>query len=156
MKNFTEDSPFIQERMKVWAKRQENAIGGRLWEDKAPWELEVFNMFDQKCALTRTCIRMTMDHALPRQKGVRGRNGRKNMYPLEFTLNASKNNSHLFKWYEYNKDKYNLSDECFNNLITHLAKENDMTPEEYRSYYDTEYEKYIQYKGGKVRNVRPN
>lgn len=155
MENYTQDSPFIQERMKVWAKRQEKAIGGRLWEDKAPWELEVFNMFGQKCALTGTCNRITMDHALPRQKGKPGINGRKNMYPLEFSLNAAKNNAHMFKWFDCHKERLNLSEDRFTNLIEHLAKENDMTPEEYRIYYDAEYEAYIQYKGGKVRNVRP-
>lgn len=154
MENFTQDSPFIKERMKVWAKRMENAIGGRIWETRPPWEMEVFNAFGQKCALRQTCERITMDHALPRQKGKPGRNGRKNMYPLEWSLNSSKHNAHMFKWFEAHRERLNLDANRFNALVEHLAKENGMTAEEYRTYYDREYEEYVEYKGGKVRNVR--
>jgi hypothetical protein len=85
------------------------------------------------CALTGETTNVHMDHVIPLSIG-HGGSIYGNMIPLRADLNISKNNRNIFEWFEENKERFNLSQEKFDELIEYLAEINKMTVEEYRDY----------------------
>lgn len=99
------------------------------YDDDIDRLMEVFN---GGCALTDD-YQIHLDHAIPLATGQGGTiNG--NMIPLRADLNFSKNDSNIFEWFEANRQRFELSQERFDNLIAWLASANAMTVEEYRDY----------------------
>jgi hypothetical protein len=86
------------------------------------------------CALTGS-TEYVQEHAIPLAAGYGG-TVFENMSPMRPDLNASKGARHLFEWFEWARDKYNLSQRKFDELIAYLAEVNEMTPKEYRIYTD--------------------
>jgi hypothetical protein len=92
----------------------------------------LLTIFDGGCAITGD-YEIHLDHAIPLATGHGGTfNG--NMIPLRADLNFSKNDSNIFEWFEANRQRFELSQERFDNLITWLASANAMTVGEYRDY----------------------
>lgn len=85
------------------------------------------------CALTGSSLDYQWDHVIPLNTG-RGGTVRGNMIPLRSDLNQSKSDSNFFEWFTINKGRFCLDQEKFNNLVDYLARENKMTPEEYRQH----------------------
>jgi hypothetical protein len=89
---------------------------------------EIFN----GCCLTGN-EEVHMDHVIPLATGHVGTTYG-NMIPLRGDLNISKNDSNIFEWFEANRQRFELSQERFDNLIAYLASANAMTVEEYRDH----------------------
>lgn len=92
----------------------------------------VLQEFGGGCALTQ-CSEYQMDHVIPIATG-RGGTVFGNMMPLRPDLNLSKGDTNLFEWFEGNCDHLNLSKGTFNNVIEILARQNNMSSDEYREY----------------------
>lgn len=89
--------------------------------------------FENGCALTGRKNKVSLDHAIPIAVG-HGGTTLENCYPLDRSLNSSKNDSNIFEWFEANRQRFELSQERFDNLIAWLASANAMTVAEYRDY----------------------
>jgi hypothetical protein len=85
------------------------------------------------CVLTGDSTEIHWDHVIPISIGHVGTTYG-NMVPLRADLNLSKNDSNIFEWFEANRQRFELSQEHFDNLIYWLASANAMTVEEYRDY----------------------
>lgn len=127
-----EDNPEIC-RMKSQRRR---ALIAKLPSDESiEQRIKVWKDFGNSCALTGEQTDITADHAIPLNAGHGGTNYG-NMYPLNGRLNYSKNDRHLYEWFDANKNRFNLEQSCFNALIEYLADANEMTAQEYRKYVD--------------------
>jgi hypothetical protein len=89
--------------------------------------------FNNQCALTGADNNLHLDHVIPLSIG-RGGTYLGNIIPLRGDLNLSKNNHNIFEWFEANRQRFELSQDRFDNLIAWLASANAMTVEEYRDY----------------------
>lgn len=94
---------------------------------------EMMNLFDYSCAITGSKLNLHLDHVIPLAVG-HGGTTYGNMIPLRADLNFSKNDSNIFEWFEANRQRFELSQERFDNLIAWLASANAMTVEEYRDH----------------------
>jgi 5-methylcytosine-specific restriction endonuclease McrA len=94
---------------------------------------EIMDNFDYCCVLTGSSGKLHLDHVIPLAVG-HGGTTYGNMVPLRADLNSSKNDSNIFEWFEANRQRFELSQERFDNLIAWLASANAMTVEEYRDY----------------------
>jgi hypothetical protein len=74
-----------------------------------------------------------LDHVIPLAVG-HGGTTKENMVPLRSDLNMSKSNRNIFEWFASNKERFNLDQTKFDELIEYLANLNEMTVEEYRDY----------------------
>lgn len=94
------------------------------------------NIFERfgGCALTGDSD-VHLDHVVPLSIG-HGGTTLENMIPLRGDLNISKQASNIFEWFELVKERFNLNQSKFDELITYLAEANDMTAQEYRNYVD--------------------
>jgi hypothetical protein len=95
-------------------------------------EMSVAAEFNKSCAMTGGS-NIHWDHVIPLSVG-HGGTTYGNMIPLRADLNQSKNDSNIFEWFEANRQRFELSQERFDNLIAYLASANAMTVEEYRDY----------------------
>jgi hypothetical protein len=94
--------------------------------------LNLLSLFKEGCALTGD-YRIHLDHVIPLATGHGGTiNG--NMIPLRGDLNFSKNDRNIFEWFEAIRQRFELSQERFDNLIAWLASANAMSVEEYRDH----------------------
>jgi hypothetical protein len=93
---------------------------------------EVLNIFDGKCPWTSSTD-IQFDHVIPIAIG-HGGTTLGNMIPMRSDLNNSKNDSNVFEWFEANRQRFELSQERFDNIIDYLASANAMTVEEYRAH----------------------
>jgi hypothetical protein len=89
--------------------------------------------FGNSCALTGRTENLEKEHAIPLSIGHGGTTF-ENCYPMSSGLNQSKANYNIFEWFEANRQRFELSQERFDNLIGWLASANAMTVEEYRDY----------------------
>lgn len=96
---------------------------------------EIKEFFGNKCAISDESIDLHMDHVIPLAIG-RGGTTLGNMIPLSPKMNQSKNSSHIFEWFDDNKERFNLNQQKFDDLIKYLAQVNNMTIHEYRAYVD--------------------
>jgi hypothetical protein len=95
-------------------------------------DIELLKSKFNGCALTQS-EDIHWDHAIPLAVG-HGGSVLRNMIPLRSDLNLSKNDANIFKWFEANRQRFELSQERFDNLIDWLASANAMTVDEYRDY----------------------
>lgn len=89
--------------------------------------------FSGGCALSGEEIDIHWDHVIPLATGFGGTTFA-NMIPLRSDLNVSKYDKNIFEWFEANMQRFELSQERFDNLIAWLASANAMTVGEYRDY----------------------
>lgn len=89
--------------------------------------------FGNACALTGKTDGLEKEHAIPISIGHGGTTF-ENCYPMTAGLNQSKFNHNIFEWFEANRQRFELSQERFDNLIAWLASANAMTIEEYRDH----------------------
>lgn len=89
--------------------------------------------FGNSCALTGVSDNIEKEHAIPLSIGHGGTTFG-NCYPMTKSLNISKYNRNIFEWFEANRQRFELSQERFDNLIAWLASANAMAVEEYRDY----------------------
>lgn len=85
------------------------------------------------CALTGANENVHLDHVVPLSNGYGGTTYG-NMIPLRGDLNKSKNDANIFEWFKRNKERFNLSQTKFDELIAYLAEINEVTPEDYRDH----------------------
>lgn len=90
--------------------------------------------FKECCALTGDS-NTHLDHVIPLSIGHGGTvNG--NIIPIRADLNVSKGAKNIFEWFDANKERFELSQHKFDELIDYLSEINGMTPKEYRAYVD--------------------
>lgn len=109
------------------------------WERKTKWQREVFEYFGESCAFTGRTDNMTLDHLIPRQKAYGEVTNQTNLLPLCLSVNSSKNNSHVFEWFDQKGKQHGVSEERFTFAIEYIANKLGMSFEEYREYYDSMY-----------------
>jgi hypothetical protein len=85
------------------------------------------------CALTGDTTDIHWDHVIPLVTGHVG-TVYGNMIPLRGDLNLSKSDANIFKWFEANKQRFDLDQLQFDRLVDWLAVTNGMTVEEYTEY----------------------
>lgn len=93
---------------------------------------EILKTFNKSCALTGD-KNFNWDHVIPIATGHGGTTFG-NMIPLKKELNFSKHTSNIFEWFESNRQRFDLSQDNFDNLIAFLASANAMNIEDYRDY----------------------
>lgn len=93
------------------------------------WQTYLLNQFNNKCPLTSSSD-IHLDHFIPVAWG-HGGHYIGNIIPLESTLNQSKSDKNPFEWIKLRED---IDKNKFNDLITHLAKLNNMDVEEFIEY----------------------
>jgi hypothetical protein len=89
--------------------------------------------FNNSCALTGETDDVDADHIIPLSVGHVG-TIYENMIPLRSCLNESKKDRNIFEWFSANRERFNLDEQRFNNLIEYLATLNGLTFEEYRQF----------------------
>lgn len=89
--------------------------------------------FNYGCALTGDKQNLHFDHVIPISIG-HGGTTYGNMIPLRGDLNLSKSDSNIFLWFETNKQRLNLSQEKFVELVSWLADVNGVSKEDYRDH----------------------
>jgi hypothetical protein len=94
---------------------------------------ETWSYFNNACVLTGVTDNIEEEHAIPLSIG-HGGTYHGNMYPMSKTLNISKLNRNIFEWFYANRERFNLDEQRFNDLIQYLATLNGLTPEEYRQF----------------------
>lgn len=92
----------------------------------------LWRRFNQGCALTGDKS-ISFDHVIPMTLNRAG-SEIGNIIPLRRDLNSSKSDRNIFDWFAENKERYNLEQRRFDELIAYLADINDMTTEEYEEY----------------------
>src|SRR5690625_638161 len=90
------------------------------------------NRFDGKCALTGSEYNLSVDHVIPISKG--GGTVEGNLICIRRDLNSSKNNSNIFDWFYENKNRFNLCERRFMNVMKRLSELNGMSLDEYKKY----------------------
>ncbi len=119
------------EKIREIRLRRKARLAGLPDDWTAEEQLEAHNHFGG-CALTGSPD-IQWDHVIPISWGHGGTTAG-NMIPLRSDLNNSKHDRNIFEWFSDNKERFNLSQTKFDELIEYLAKVNDMTVEEYRDY----------------------
>lgn len=122
------------DKVKLIAHRRfarKKALPDALTDEQMTSTLEHFG----GCALTGDSD-IHWDHVIPLATG-RGGTVYENMIPLRADLNESKCARNIFEWFGANKERYELSESKFNELIVFLAEINRMSKDEYVRYvYD--------------------
>jgi hypothetical protein len=140
---YTANSERVAERNKIWRRNNPNKRVLYKLQRRARIALLPDN-FTQKqqvdtleyfggCALTGSTENIHWEHAIPLSVG-HGGTTRGNMYPMSGRLNNSKWTHNIFEWFTSNKERFNLSQTKFDELIEYLAQANEMTTDEYREY----------------------
>lgn len=94
---------------------------------------EIKERFDGGCALTGEKGNIHLDHVVPLSVGKVG-TVKENIIPLRADLNNSKHSNNIFEWFANNKERFNLDQGKFDELIVYLSEINEMSVEEYRDY----------------------
>jgi hypothetical protein len=84
------------------------------------------------CALTGS-PEYHFDHVIPISTGFGGTT-KQNVIPLRPDLNMSKNDRNIFEWFPDVRERFDLSESKFDELIQYLATVNHMSIEEYQGY----------------------
>lgn len=90
-------------------------------------------MYFGGCALTSEKEDIQIDHVIPIATG-KGGTTKENIVPLVKRLNNSKKDANVFEWFTKNKNRFNLHQEKFDDMIKYLSELNGMTVEDYRDY----------------------
>lgn len=97
----------------------------------AEWR-SVLDRFGGVCALTGRAD-VSMDHFIPISIG-HGGTVLGNVYPLDRSLNSSKNAKNPFQWVREPEMQLLIAPERWDNLVRYLASQNDMEPTEFVEY----------------------
>jgi hypothetical protein len=111
-------------------RAMKKALPANLFHEDYVKTLEYFNY---KCALTGSELNLEIEHLIPLDVGLGGTTFG-NCYPMIKSLNSSKFKHNVFEWFETNRQRFELSQEKFNNLVEYKASANALTTEEYRNY----------------------
>jgi hypothetical protein len=95
--------------------------------------------FRSSCAITAAEVDIDLDHFIPLSWG-HGGSYYENMYPLNASLNRSKNDANPFDWFESAKEERCLSQDAWDNLIRYLSSINGLTTDEYKAFVNWCYE----------------
>lgn len=93
----------------------------------------ILDHFDGGCALTGKKADLHMDHVVPLAVG-HGGTIYGNVIPLDGDLNNNKRTQCIFDWFYENKERFNLEQRKFDELIEYLAEINGMSTTEYEEY----------------------
>jgi len=94
---------------------------------------DIADSFQGKCALSGAESNLVWDHFITLSTGKVG-SVKENMILIVDTLNRSKGDKNPFEWFTSFNSQYSLETEKFDKLIDYLAKENDMSKEDYIRY----------------------
>jgi hypothetical protein len=97
--------------------------------NKDSWK-NILNEFDNKCALSGLEEDVTLEHFIPISTGHSG-TIEGNIFPLNKSLNFSKNNRNPFYWFSKNDFPVKFSIESWDNLVQTLAKKNNLSTNDY-------------------------
>lgn len=111
---------------KAYVKMLPNTLTKQEWDS-------ILSDFNKACALTGTTEKVTLEHFIPLSCG-HGGTCLGNVYPLNASLNFSKQDKNPFEWFEANKDHFKLNKEAWDSLVTYLATQNNMSVDEFRTY----------------------
>lgn len=94
------------------------------------WD-ETMEYFGYGCALSEVHENLSLEHFIPLHIGWGGTT-KGNCYPMERTLNCSKNGTNPFIWIE--RQPTNIKENFFNVLVPYLAEQNNMKVDEFIQY----------------------
>jgi hypothetical protein len=143
LKYYHENKERINRKRRIWNKENPQILKAqrvrRVAKKKSlPSEItsahqqELLNHF-KGCALTGVNENLHFDHIIPLATG-HGGSVIENMVPIRADLNLSKNDSNIFEWFETNRQRFKLSQEKFDSLISWLAKSNHVSVEDYKDH----------------------
>lgn len=132
----------MRKRSKKWSKNNPekvaaNSANRRAMEMALPhtenskeWKT-VLEEFNYKCPLTNSSENVHLEHFIPVSWGFGG-SLRNNIYPMNGTLNISKNASNPFEWCKtLTKEQRKI---FYSVIVSKLAEENEMTIGEFKNY----------------------
>ncbi|CAM3631145.1 hypothetical protein [Mesobacillus zeae] len=129
IKYYYQTNPDAFKRVQHTRRARPNSLPHDITLDELRISKEAFN---NSCVLTGS-TNTQLDHVIPIAIG-HGGSTYGNMVPLRPDLNHSKNDSNIFEWFEANRQRFELPQERFDNLIDWLASAKAMTVEDYRDY----------------------
>ncbi|GAB6558114.1 hypothetical protein bcgnr5378_06680 [Bacillus cereus] len=96
--------------------------------------ITVMKKYNGSCCLTGINEDVTIDHVVPLFTG-HGGTIYENVIPLTRKLNSSKQEKNIFEWAELLHEYYGFTMERFYEVIQEVAERNNMTIDEYKTYY---------------------
>lgn len=96
--------------------------------------ISIKSRFDFKCALSNS-EETTLEHFIPSSIGHGGTTIH-NCYPLDSSLNYSKNNKNPFKWVKVQIENGNINIHKWNELVAYLANMNGLSASDYKEFVD--------------------
>jgi len=149
------DSHFIEKRKRykqAWMSNNPDKVAEyshkrRAKKLKLPNDLtsevvtSIMEHFDHSCVLTGDKENLHLDHVIPLNI-EEGGHVYWNVVPLRADLNMSKGHKNLFTWFYANKERFNLEQERFDDLIKYLASHFDESPEYYHMLTDAYFGNY--------------
>lgn len=94
--------------------------------------IDIMKRFNYSCCLTGDPD-IHLDHFIALSTGFGG-TVYENMVPLSSKLNLSKSNKNPLDWFHENKERFNLDENKFNELIVYLSEINKLSVPEYINY----------------------
>ena len=96
---------------------------------KEAWVLKM-SEYSWRCSFSSEIGKLAMDHVIPVATG-HGGTYEANLIPLEKSVNSSKNDSNIFEWFGATRQRFEISQELFDQTIGRLASANALTEDEY-------------------------
>lgn len=112
------------EKRRALRNKLENTLTNEEWE-------RILDDFNYSCALSEYAENMSLEHFVPLTVGHCGTT-KENCYPMESSLNSSKNGKNPFEWIKTQPVQY--QHEFYHKLLPHLASINNMTIREYKNF----------------------
>lgn len=106
----------------------------------------IFESFDNKCALTNVEGEIHLDHFVPLSWGKIavdkniGGTTFKNMLPLKSKINISKSDHNPFQWIKEACETHSIEKDRWEEVVNYMASKNQMTPVAYENAVSTCYE----------------
>ena len=127
-KQYREDN---KEKFKIYNHNRE-AMKKALPHDltDTQWD-NIMDSFNYECALSHKVEDLSLEHFMPLCIG-HGGTTIANVYPMELSLNISKNGSNPFEWIKRQPEE--LQDNFYNVLVPYMAEVNEMTVKEFEDY----------------------
>jgi hypothetical protein len=113
-------------KRRYFLRKLPNTLNAKDWE-------EILNDFNGACALTGSTEDLTIEHFIPLKTG-HGGHVKGNVYPIRKDLNLSKSVHNPFEWISRPDVSSIVPQESWDCLIDYLAKQNDLTREEFINY----------------------
>lgn len=113
-------------------KRRETVEALPIIYGKEAWVAKM-SEYSWRCSFSLEEGKLAMDHVIPVATGHGGTYAG-NLIPLEKSVNSSKNDSNIFEWFGATRQRFELSQERFDQTIGRLASANALTVAEYREF----------------------